>query len=322
MTNKRLQFALALLALLAYPFTAFGQKYPDRPIRLVVAFPTGASQILGLLVAEKMREAFRQPAIPDFRPGAAGNVAAEIVAKASADGYTLLLTSPSIAISPSLFRKLGYDAARDLVAISPLAAVPTIMIVHPAVPAKTLQELAKLARANPGKLNYGSSGVGGSVHLAIELFSSINKVRMTHVPYKGVAIAMTAMLSGEVDMVVSTVPATIPLINAGRLRGLAVLASERVAALPNLPTSAEAGMPDLVAITWYGLFAPAGVKPEIIDLLNTEVVKFMNAPDTKALLAKVELDSKTATPAEFAKFVREETDRYARIVKAANIRME
>lgn len=322
MTNKRLQFTLALLALLAYPFTAFGQKYPDRPIRLVVAFPTGASQILGLLVAEKMREAFRQPAIPDFRPGAAGNVAAEIVAKASADGYTLLLTSPSIAISPSLFRKLGYDAARDLVAISPLAAVPTIMIVHPAVPAKTLQELAKLARANPGKLNYGSSGVGGSVHLAIELFSSINKVRMTHVPYKGVAIAMTAMLSGEVDMVVSTVPATIPLINAGRLRGLAVLASERVAALPNLPTSAEAGMPDLVAITWYGLFAPAGVKPEIIDLLNTEVVKFMNAPDTKALLAKVELDSKTATPAEFAKFVREETDRYARIVKAANIRME
>ena len=322
MKKTMLALGCALLSVLAQPGTAAAQKYPEKPIRVVVAFPTGASQILGLLVSEKLREALKQPAVPDFRPGAAGNVAAEIVAKAPPDGYTLLLTSPAIAISPGLFKKLGYDPSRDLTPVSPLAAVPNLMIVHPSVPVKTLQELAKLARGNPGKLNYGSSGVGGSNHLATELFNSINKVRMTHVPYKGVAIAMTAMLSGEVDVVVSTVPATIPHIKSGRLRGLAVLAPERVAALPQLPTSAEAGMPDLVVITWYGLFTPAGVRTDIINLLNTEVVRFMNAPDTKAQLAKVELDSKTGSPAEFARFVREETERWARVIKEANIRSE
>lgn len=322
MRRTHLPLLLAVAAGIVWPASAFAQKYPEKPIRLVVAFPTGASQILGLLVAEKMREAFRQPAIPDFRPGAAGNVAAEVVAKAPPDGYTLLLTSPSIAISPSLFKKLGYDPARDLVAVAPLPAVPNILIVHPSVPAGTLQELAKLARASPGKLNYGSSGVGGSNHLASELFSSINKVRMTHVPYKGVAIAMTAMLGGEVDMVVSTVPAAIPHINAGKLRGLAVLAPERVAALSKLPTSAEAGMPDLVVITWYGLFAPAGVRADVIETLNTEVVRSMNTPETKALLAKVELDSKTGTAADFSKFVREETERWARVIRHANIQTE
>src|SRR5688572_22630744 len=299
------------IALLVIASKAAAQKYPEKPIRLVVAFPTGASQILGLLVAEKLREALKQPAIADFRPGAAGNVAAEIVAKAPPDGYTLLLTSPTITVSPSLFTKLSYDAARDFVAVTQLAAVPNVLIVHPSVPVTTMQELAKLARANPGKLNYGSSGVGGSSHLAAELFNAVNKVRMTHVPYKGVAIAMAAMLGGEVDLVVSTAPAAIPHINAGRLRGIAVLAPERVRALPNLPTSAEAGMPGVRVGTWYGLFAPAAVRPEIVTLLNTEVVKFMNAPETKAQLAKVELDVRTSTPAEFAKFVREETERWA-----------
>ena len=317
-------FALATAALTLFCMAApaSAQRYPERSVRLVVAFPTGASQILGLLVSEKLREAWKQPVVPDFRPGAAGNVAAEIVAKAPPDGYTLLLTSPSIAISPNLFSKLGYDPTRDLVAIAPVAAVPNIMIVHPSVPATTLQGLAKLARAHPGKLNYGSSGVGGSNHLAVELFSSLAKVKMTHVPYKGVAIAMTAMLSGEVDVVVSTVPATIPHISSGRLRGLAVLAPERVAALPKLPTSAEAGMPGLVVITWYGLFAPSAVKPDVVERVNAELTKFMSAPETRAQLAKVELDARTGTPAEFAAFVREETERWGRVIRAAGIRTE
>jgi tripartite-type tricarboxylate transporter receptor subunit TctC len=313
---------LSLLGAAVFAPGASGQKFPEHPVRVVVAFPTGASQILGLLVSEKLRDAWKQPVVPDFKSGAAGNVAAELVAKAPADGYTLLLTSPSIAISPHLFKKLGYDPARDLVAVAPLAAVPNIMIVHPSVPAKTLQELAKIARANPGKLNYASSGVGSSNHLAGELFSSVAKVKMTHVPYKGAAIAMTAMLSGEVDVVVSTVPATIPHITAGRLRGLAVLAPERVSALPNIPTSAEEGMPELVVITWYGLFAPAGVKPDVIERVNGEVTRFMRVPDTKAQLAKVELEARTSTPAEFAKFVRDETERWGRVIREANIRTE
>ena len=322
MIAARLCVVLALLSSVAFAPVASAQKFPEHPVRLVVAFPTGASQILGLLVSEKLRDAWKQPVVPDFKTGAAGNVAAELVAKAPADGYTLLLTSPSIAISPHLFKKLGYDPARDLVAVAPLAAVPNIMLVHPSVPAKTLQELAKLARANPGKLNYASSGVGGSNHLAGELFSSLANVKMTHVPYKGAAIAMTAMLSGEVDVVVSTVPATIPHITAGRLRGLAVLAPERVSALPNVPTSAEAGMPELVVITWYGLFAPASVKPDVIERVNGEVTRFMRAPDTRAQLAKVELDARTGSPAEFAKFVREETERWGRVIRQANIHTE
>ena len=322
MIAARLCVVLSLLGSVAVAPTALAQKFPEHPVRLVVAFPTGASQILGLLVSEKLRDGWKQPVVPDFKPGAAGNVAAELVAKAPADGYTLLLTSPSIAISPHLFKKLGYDPARDLVAVAPLAAVPNIMLVHPSVPAKTLQELAKLARANPGKLNYASSGVGGSNHLAGELFSSLANVKMTHVPYKGAAIAMTAMLSGEVDVVVSTVPATIPHITAGRLRGLAVLAPERVSALPNIPTSAEAGMPELVVITWYGLFAPAGVKGDVIERVNGEVTRFMRAPDTRAQLAKVELDARTSSPADFAKFVREETERWGRVIREANISTE
>ena len=322
MIAARLCVVLSLLGSVAVAPTALAQKFPEHPVRLVVAFPTGASQILGLLVSEKLRDGWKQPVVPDFKPGAAGNVAAELVAKAPADGYTLLLTSPSIAISPHLFKKLGYDPARDLVAVAPLAAVPNIMLVHPSVPAKTLQELAKLARANPGKLNYASSGVGGSNHLAGELFSSLANVKMTHVPYKGAAIAMTAMLSGEVDVVVSTVPATIPHITAGRLRGLAVLAPDRVSALPNIPTSAEAGMPELVVITWYGLFAPAGVKGDVIERVNGEVTRFMRAPDTRAQLAKVELDARTGSPAEFAKFVREETERWGRVIREANISTE
>ena len=321
MIAARLCLVLSSFALLAFAAPASAQKFPEHPVRLVVAFPTGASQILGLLVSEKLRETWKQPVVPDFKAGAAGNLAAEIVAKAPPDGYTLLLTSPSIAISPNLFKKLGYDP-RDLAAVAPLAAVPNIMIVHPSVPARSLQELAKLARANPGKLNYASSGVGGSNHLASELFCSLARVKMTHIPYKGVAIAMTAMLSGEVDVVVSTVPATIPHITAGRLRALAVLAPERVSALPNIPTSAEAGMPELVVITWYGLFAPAAVKPDLIERVNADVVRFMRAPETKAQLAKVELDAKTGTPAEFAKFVREETERWGRVIRETNIRTE
>ncbi|MGZ9006505.1 MAG: Bug family tripartite tricarboxylate transporter substrate binding protein [Burkholderiales bacterium] len=318
---KRL-LAFTAFALLACPLAAGAQKYPEKTIRLVVAFPTGAAQLLGLLVADKLKEAVRQPVVPDFRTGAAGNVAAEHTAKSAPDGYTILLTSGAIAVSPSLSSKLGYDPFRDLAPVTTVASVPNVLVVHPSVPAKTLQELATLARRNPGKLNFGSSGVGGTNHLGSELFRTRNKLEMVHVPYKSAAIAMNAMLSGEVDMAVSTVPGTIPLIRAGRVRGLAVLAPDRVAALPQLPTSAEAGMPDVVVITWYGLFMPAAVKPDIIERVHSEVVKFMHAPDTRAQLAKVEVDVKTMTPAEFGKFMRDDANRWARVVKDANVRAE
>ena len=322
-----MRFARALLCLasaaaLAVPLGASAQKYPEKAVRMVVAFPTGASHILAVLTGEKLREGLGQPVVPDFRPGAGGNVAAEIVARAPADGYTLLLTSGSIAISPSLFPKLGYDTFRDFVPIAGLASVPNVMVVHPSVPARTLQDLVKLAKASPGKLNYGSGGFGSGSQLGSELFKSLAKIDIRHVPYKGAALAMTGQLSGEVDMVTSTVPATIPYINAGRLRGLAVMAPQRVAAIRNVPTSAEAGFPELEVATWYGLFAPAKVSAEIVERLNAEVGKFMRAPDVTAQLTKVGLDGMTGSQGDFAKFVRTEYDKWGKVIRAANIKAE
>src|SRR5688500_5359258 len=312
MRTARVPLWFAFVVLCAAPPPSFAQKYPEKAVRMVVAFPTGASHILAVLTAEKLREATGQPFVPDFRPGAGGNVAAEVVAKAPADGYTLLLTSGSIAISPSLFPKLGYDTFRDFAPISMLASVPNVMVVHPSVPAKTLQELVKLAKANPGKLNYGSGGFGSGSQLGSELFKSLAKIDIRHVPYKGAALAMTGQLSGEVDMVTSTVPATIPYINAGRLRGLAVMAPQRVPAIKSVPTSKEAGFPELEVATWYGLFAPANVRPEVIERVNAEVVKFMRSPEVVSQLNKVGLDGAAGTPAEFAKFVRAEYEKWGR----------
>ena len=313
---------LALLALLACPLPVLAQKYPEKSIRLLVGFSTGAPYILALLISDKLRESLGQSVVPDFRTGAAGNIATEVVAKAPPDGYTLLLTASTIAISPNLSSKLGYDTFRDFAPITLLATVPTVIVVHPSVPAKNLDELVKLAKAHPGKLNFGSGGIGTSNHLGSELFKTLNKINIVHVPYKGASIALTAMLSGEVDMVTSTIPATIPLVNSGRIRALAVLAPKRVATLPKVPTSAEAGMPELVVISWYGLVAPAGINPAIIEHLNAEVVKLMNAPEVKSKLAQVELDASTGTPADFARFVRAEYEKWGRVIKEANIRLQ
>ena len=324
MTVARASLRLAPLIILAcaFCFPAAAQKYPERNTRLVVAFPTGASQILGLLVAEKLGAALGHPVVPDFRTGAGGNLAAELTAKAPNDGYTLLLTSPSLAISPSLYKKLGYDTMRDFSTISLLSTVPNVFVIHPSVPAKNINELVKLARAHPGKMSFGSGGVGSSNHLAGELFKSLAKVDILHVPYKGASIALTHILGGEAEMVMVTVPATIPFINSGRLRGLAVLVPERIPTIPKVPTTAEAGMPELVVNTWYGLFTPAGVRPEIIQRINSEVVKFMHAPDVKAMLAKSGLDPATNTPAEFSAYLRADMEKWARVIKDANIRMD
>lgn len=312
---------LALLVF-AYALPASAQKYPEKNVRLIVAFPTGASQILGILVSEKLGAALGQPVPADFRPGAGGNLAAELAAKSPADGHTLLLTSPSLVISPSLYKKLNYDTMRDFAPVSMLSTVPNVFVIHPSVPAKNINELVKLAKAHPGKMSFGSGGVGSSNHLAGELFKSLAKVDILHVPYKGASIALTHILGGEAEMVMVTVPATIPFISSGRLRGLAVLVPERVPTIPNVPTTAEAGMPELVINTWYGLFAPAGVRPEIIQRINTEVVRFMHTPEIKKQLAASGLDPVTSTPAEFSAFLRADMEKWSRVIREANIRVD
>ena len=320
MRTARALLCPALLALLAWPLPVPAQKYPDKSIRMVVAFQTGAPHLLALHLADKMRDSLGQAIVPDLRAGAGGNLASELVAKAPADGYTVLLTSPTIAISPSLFPKLGYDTFRDFAPITLLATVANVLVVHPSVPATSLNELVKLAKAHPGKLNFGSGGLGSGSQLGSELFMSLAKIKMVHVPYKGASIALTAMLGGEVDMVTSTLPGAIPYINSGRIRALAVMSPERAPTLPQVPTTAEAGMPELLVLTWYGMFAPAGVKPDIIERLHAEIAKVMNAPETRTKLAQVGLDAATSTPAEFARFVRAEADKWGRVIKDANIR--
>lgn len=318
--NKPIRFSIALVVLtIAGAFPVAAQKYPEKNIRLVVPFPTGASQILGLLLAEKLPAALGQPVYADFRAGAGGLIGTEIAAKAPPDGYTLLLASPSITISPALYKKLPFDALRDFAPITHVATVPNVLVTHPSVPAKTVKELVAIARASPGKMSYGSGGIGSANQLASELFKYLAKVDIVHVPYKGASIALTHILGGEIDMVTVSVPATIPFINSGRLRGLAVLAPQRVPTLPTVPSTKEAGYPELLMDTWYGALAPAGVRADILERLNAEIVKVMQTPETKAQLAKVGLDVITSSSAEFNKFVRSETEKWARVVREAKI---
>ena len=310
------------VAALLLPLAAVGQTYPVKPLRLIAPFPTGASQILAHMLSERLAEPLGQPVVVDYRPGGGGNIGAEIAARTPPDGYTLVILSASHATSPSMYKKLRYDPVKDFAPVSMAANVPNLIVVHPSLPVKTLKELAALGQKNPGKLTFGSGGVGSSNHLASELFASINKVKMVHVPYKGASIALTNILSGESDMVVVTVPATIPFIQAGRLRGLAVLDTKRVPQLPLLPTSVEAGMPDLQLTTWYGVSTPTGVRPEIIERLNREIVTMMQSSDVKQRFAKVGMEAVHSTPAAYGDYIKSEVARWAKVIREANIQFD
>ncbi len=307
---------------LACALPAAAQKYPEKTIRLVVPFPTGASQILGLLVAEKLGAALGQATYADFRPGAGGTIGSEITAKAAPDGYTLMLASSSTTITPTLYKKLSYVPLRDFQPISQVANMPNVLVIHPSVPVQNMKQLVALALASPGKLSYGSGGVGSSNHLASELFKSIAKIDIVHVPYKGASIALTHILSGEIDVVTVTVPATIPFVNSNRLRGLAVLANQRQPTIPHVPTSGESGYPELVMDAWYGIVAPAGVRADITERLHGELVRIMHAPEVVKQLARVGIDAVTSTPTEFRGFLKSETEKWARVIREAKIRVE
>jgi tripartite-type tricarboxylate transporter receptor subunit TctC len=258
----------------------------------------------------------------DFRSGAGGTIGMELAAKAPADGYTLVQASSSMAIAPSLYKKLGFAGVRDFQPISQTANVPNVMVVHPSVPAKTLRELAQVAKERPNRLTFGFGGVGSGNHLSNEMFMFLTGTRMVHVPYKGASIALTHILSGEIDLVSVTVPASIPFISTGKLRGLAVLSAERLAQLPNVRTSKEAGYPDLLLESWYGVMAPAGLRPDIVERLNGELRRIMHQPDTVKQLAKVGIDVVTSTPAEFTAFVRTDSERWAKVIREAKIRID
>jgi tripartite-type tricarboxylate transporter receptor subunit TctC len=309
-------------AALAAPH-AFAQSYPSRTVRLILPFPAGGpTDILGRAIGQKLSEQLGQPVVADNRPGAGGNLGAEQAAKAPPDGHTLLLSSPSISISPSLYKKMPYDPQKDLAPVSLVAGIPNVMVVHPTVPARTLREFVQLAKARPGKLNFGSGGAGTTNHLASELLKTLTKVDMVHVPYKGSNQAMLALLGGEVDMVVIAVSPALPQIEAGKVRALAVLNEKRVPTLPNVPTSREAGIDNFVVSVWYGILAPGGTPRDIVNRLNADLGKVVKAQDVKERLAQAGVEPLHSTPEHFAGFIRSEATRYAQVIRNAGIMPE
>ena len=313
--------ALMLLALAAGTPPAFAQAFPTKPIRLILPFPPGGpSDILGRAMSQKLGEQMGQQVIADNRPGAGGNLGLELTAKAPPDGYTLVLSSPLIALSPSLYSKLNYEQ-KDLAPVSLVAQIQNVVLVHPSVPAKNLKDLAQIARANPGKLNYGSGGVGTTTHLAPELFMSMSKTKMVHVPYKGSGLALIGLISGQVDVLVMAVPAAEAQVKAGKARALAIVSDKRASPLPNVPTARESGF-DFVVDIWYGILTAAGTPQPIVNRLSGEINKALASPDMKEKLLTAGIQPLGNTPEQFASFIRSETQRFAKVIKEAGIKPE
>ena len=314
---KRLLAALSLAACAL----AHAQPYPSRPVRIVVPFPPGGpTDIVARLVSQKMTEGLKQPVVVENRAGAGGVLGTEFVAKAPADGYTLLMgTIGGLAVSMSLLPDRGYDTLRDFAPITQAVNVTSILVTHPSVPVKSVQELLALARLHPGKLNYGSSGGGTVTHLAGELLKLMGGVNIIHVPYKGGAPALTAILSGEVDLTYENSLIIVPHIKSGKVRALGVTSAQRSKLLPDLPSVAEA-LPGYGASGWYGLVAPAATPKDVLARLNAEAVKALRSLDVAERLSGQGAEPAPGSPGDFAAFIRAEIDKWSKVVKAANMK--
>jgi tripartite-type tricarboxylate transporter receptor subunit TctC len=316
--------ALAAFAALAVP--AFAQApYPAKPIRIVVPFPAGGTtDILARAVAAKLTETTGQPVVVDNRPGAGGNIGAELVAKSAPDGYTFLMgTVGTHAINPSLYAKMPYDHVKDFAPVILVAGVPNVLEINPSLPVNNVQELIAYIKANPGKVNFASSGSGTSIHLSGELFKTMAGVQITHVPYKGSAPALQDLVGGQVQIMFDNLPSSLALIKGGKLKALAVTSAERSTALPDVPTVAEAGLPGFEASSWFGLLAPAGTPKEAIAKINGEVAKWLSTPEAKEKLASQgAIAAAGLTPEDFAKHIATETAKWNKVVKESGAKVD
>ena len=321
---RRLAYLLLPLLLAAGLPDAVAQGYPSRAIRIVVPYPPGGtSDILARALAEKLTGAWAQPVIVDNKPGANGNVGADLVAKSPPDGYTLLLADMgALAISPSVYPTLPFDPARDFAPVTMVAYSPHILVVNPAVPANTAQELVALAKAKPGKLNFAVSGVGGAPHLAGVEFALRTGVKWEYIPYKGGSQAIADVAGGQADATLNGMLATYPLVKGGKLRILAVSSAQRMSAIPEVPTIAESGLPGFETGSWQGVVAPAGTPREVITRLNAEIARIVGTPEMRDNLARQGAEVRTNTPEEFGAFIRTEMARWAKVVKDANVKVE
>jgi tripartite-type tricarboxylate transporter receptor subunit TctC len=318
MLRKMICAAAGLLALLGAMGPARAD-YPDRPVTIVVGFPPGGpSDVLARLVARKLSELLGQPFVVDNRPGAGGNVAGEVVAHAEPDGYTLLMGNNSIlATNASLYAKTGFDPEKDFAPISLIGSQPNILVINPNVPANTLGQLIDYAKANPGKLNFASSGYGAAAHLAGELFKTMAQIDIVHVPYKGAGPALQDVISGQDQMMFATAASVLGMIKGGQVRALGVTTLKRTAILPDLPTMDELGLKGFEATTWHGLVAPEGTPKDVIATLHRAVVAALNDPQMRHSLAELGVDIGADTPEEFTAYIKSEVPKWAAVIKAS-----
>lgn len=314
---------LLALLLCAACSTSFAQDYPTRPIRIVVGFSAGStSDILARTLGQKMNEAWGQPVVVDNRPSAGGIVAGSAVASAAPDGYTLLVVSAGHAATAAMFTRLPYDTLKDFAGVSRIANVPSILVVSPALGVKSVQDLVALAKSKPGRLNFSSPGVGSANHLAGELFKTLTGIEATHVPYKGIPEAMTAVVSGSIQFNFSPVVNVLSLSRDGKLLSLGASTGKRSAALPDVPTLAEAGVAGYVFDPWFGILAPANTPRTLVGKLNSEVARIVQLPDVKERMRGLGADPAPNTPEQFDAYVRSEVGRFQKIVRDAGIKPE
>jgi tripartite-type tricarboxylate transporter receptor subunit TctC len=317
-----LSLSLGLAATLAAS-VALAETYPSKPVRLVVTYPPGgSSDLMARILGQKLSELWGQPVIVENKPGAAGSIGMEYAGHQLPDGHSFVIANLGPAIINPILSKVPYDVERDFVPISLIATGPNILVVNPASPAKTLGELVAYARANPGKLNFGSGGPGSIAHMSGEMLKSLAHVDMVHVPYKGGILSVNDLLAGHVDLVFSDALPVMQHIRAGKLRALATTGPERSPLAPDIPTCVESGVPGLVAVNWWGVLLPAGTPKAIADKFHDDLVKVMQQPELKEKFASLGVDAVSGTPAELGAYMRSEKAKYAKLIKEANIKAE
>ena len=316
--------AVTLAVSVLFPWTAQSQSYPTKPIRIVVPYTAGGSvDILARTVGQKFTETWGRPTVVDNRPGGSSNIGAEFVAKSAPDGYTLLAaTSTALAVNPSLFPKLGFDPQRDFAPLTLATYIPSILVVHPSLPTKTVKELISLAASQPNRLNYASAGSGTPGHLGMELFKTLTRTQIVHVPYKGGAPAVADTVGGQVMIDLAVVPDALPFVKAGRLRALGVSTLKRSLIVPQIPTIAEAGVPGYEVIGWYGFLAPAGTPRDIVTKLNQEIVRTLHLPDIKERLVGLGFEVAGNSPEEFAAWMKSERTKWAKVIQDSGAKPE
>jgi len=319
MSSSRI--VLASVALVALPCLAAG--YPERSIRIVTPYPAASvTDVLARPLGQKLAEAFGQPVVVDNRPGAGGNISGEIVAKSPPDGYTLLIASTAHVVNASLYGKMPYDALRDFAPITIVATSYQLFTSHPSLPVRSVRDVVALARAKPKELNFGSSGIGGTSHLAGELLNALAGIQLTHIPYKGSPQYMIDLLAGRIELAFASVAPGLPHIRAGRIRLLAMTGDKRDPAMPDVPTMSESGVPGYELRSWYGLAGAAGTPAEVVERLRAETTRILALPEIRTIYANAGLAAVSSSPAEFGAYMRTEHERWSKVVKSAGIRAE